>query len=67
MRTITRSKGGTKERKVPIDRVQIPDLWHVGRHMIQEGGLAHKEQGEAILECWHLCHDLLRELREESK
>jgi hypothetical protein len=49
---ITLSKGGTNERKIEVSKIKVPDLWHVA--LAQE----HKEWKEAILECWHLAHDL---------
>ena len=57
MQTITRSKGGTAEREVPVNEIQIPDLWHYS-----DG--SHMPTREEILECWHLCHDLLNAIRE---
>ena len=35
-----------------IDEINIPDLWHIA--MAQE----NKQDQEAILACWHLCHNL---------
>lgn len=52
--TITFSKGGTKEKTVLLSQVRIPDLWHT----------VTAPPRRDILECWHMAHDLLRELRE---
>lgn len=54
----TRSKGGSKERIVNADEVQVPDLWHIAM-------AADEEDQVMILECWHLCHDMLRTLQKQ--
>jgi len=72
---ITRSKGGTGERKVELSEVQIPDLWHVAMAFdsaSQTGKLQFAPKycrywHDQILECWHLCHDLQRELLERGE
>jgi hypothetical protein len=55
---ITLSKGGTGEKTIPLNKVQIPDLWHIASRQTSP---ADKRQ---ILKCWHMTHDLLRELRD---
>ena len=57
---ITRAKGGTHERTVDVDDIVIPDMWHIA--------MAQKDERvkEAILEIWHLAHDLLRHIKEEE-
>lgn len=64
---ITLSKGGSKERKVELSKIVIPDLWHIaqgqGKEWSPEGAEIAKKE---ILECWHLCHDLKRHI-EDSK
>jgi hypothetical protein len=57
---ITRAKGGTAERLVPIDEITIPDLWHLAMGL-------DKQRRDDVLECWHLAHDLLNTLRELDK
>lgn len=54
---ITRAKGGTLEKQVPLSRIVIPDIWH-------EANLLVPEDRDRVLECWHLAHDLLRTLQE---
>lgn len=64
---ITRSKGGTGERQVDVNSILVPDLWHVAQAI--STGRARDvlpRAGDSILECWSLCHDLLRHLREEE-
>lgn len=62
--TITRAKGGTGEREVEIATLQVPDLWHVASFLKDKG---HTDASLAVLECWHLCHDLLRHIRESEE
>lgn len=57
-KTITRSKGGMAEREVPVSELKVPDLWKIALKY-PEG-----EVRDAILECWHLAHDLLRHVQE---
>ena len=57
-RTITLNKGGSAEKTVNLDKVKIPDLWNIATS--QENQLSKA----AILETWHLAHDLLRALKE---
>lgn len=46
-----------QRRQVDVYDVEIPDLWHVAQT------LKGREKAK-VLECWHLCHDLLRTLTE---
>lgn len=68
MKTIVRSKGGTEEREVPINELQIPDLWHVAMYLKKNEPTLGYGDGtpawQAVLNCWYLCHDLLRTIRE---
>lgn len=48
---VTLSKGGTKERKVKLSALEIPDLWRT-------------DSPEKVMEVWHIAHDLKRELWE---
>lgn len=48
-------KGGSGEKVVKIESIQIPDLWHAA-----QGSPFEAE----ILQCWHLAHDMKRELLE---
>lgn len=59
-KTIIRSPKGEGRREVDLASVQIPDLWHVAMRLGEEGKPASRT---AVLECWHLCHDLLANLR----
>ena len=61
--TFTRSKGGTAEREEIISQIQVPDLWHMISHVRDGVTLvpAYRTQiADAMLECWHLAHDLKR-------
>lgn len=63
IRTITRAKGGTKEKEVTLNSIHIPDLWHVAAYL----NAVHMEvSAELVKDCWHLCHDLLRHIKEHE-
>ena len=65
MKNIVRAPQGAGRTVVPINEVCIPDLWHIAMwlkdnppprmHDHLQGMPVH----EAILETWHLTHDLL--------
>ena len=57
-KTITRNNGGTAEHTVEVSAITIPDLWHIAMRL-------DKSDREAVLECWHIAHDLKQHL--ESK
>jgi len=59
--TITLCKGGTGEREVSADAIEIADLWHVAERLDREGmhGMA-----EDVRTVWHLAHDLRRHIQE---
>lgn len=61
MASIIRALGGTSEREVPLEDVQIPDLWHVHTYFLKSG---NEQAAEMVLETWHLAHDLLRNIKE---
>lgn len=49
---VTLSKGGKGERSVDASKIEIPDLWHLAQSQDSQ------QDREAILEVWHLAHDL---------
>lgn len=55
---VTLAKGGTRERKVRPEDIEIPDIWNASF-------LAGKD-GEQIRDVWHLAHDLKRHAIEEA-
>ena len=55
VKTITRAPEGAARRVVPIQQVEIPNLWHVAQHLRDNVSTTF---ADAVLECWHLCHDL---------
>jgi len=67
--TFTRSKGGTAEREEIISQIQVPDLWKIAElfqdkaNAIYLPTAARKAAADAILECWHLAHDMKRHLQ----
>lgn len=62
--TVTRAPNGSARREVPLDSIQVPDLWHVAERLQETGDT---RGAELVREAWHLAHDLLRELRERSQ
>ena len=67
--TFTRSKGGTAEREEIISQIQVPDLWKIaevfqGKSNTMYMSKANREAvADAILECWHLAHDMKKHLQ----
>ena len=67
--TFTRSKGGTAEREEIISQIQVPDLWKIaeifqGKSNTVYLSKANREAvADAILECWHLAHDMRKHLQ----
>ena len=61
---ITMAKGGTVERDVPLKEIEIPDLWHIAGRL-KDGGTHIPRDADDVLECWHLCHDLLKHIKGE--
>ena len=67
--TFTRSKGGTAERDEIISQIQVPDLWKIaeifqGKSNTVYMSKANREAvADAILECWHLAHDMKKHLQ----
>ena len=59
MTDIVRSKGGTKERRVPIEEIAVPDLWFIALEVRKKISEAASEE---ILDCWCLAHDLKRHI-----
>ena len=58
--TIIRSPKGTERREVEIDKIQVPDLWHIAMMLEDQG----KENAmKAVLDCWHLAHDLITNIQ----
>ena len=53
---MVRAKGGAAEKVVNISEVVVPDLWHIAMR------IEDKEDRKKVLDCWHLCHDLLRNI-----
>ena len=61
---IVRAKGGTAERVVKVDQIEVPDLWFISQFMLEKRQSKRmKEMSTAVLECWHLCHDLLKNIK----
>lgn len=55
---VTLHKGGKGEKRISINQLVIPDLWHIAQ---AELDLNCKD---AILRTWHIAHDLRRTVAE---
>lgn len=58
IKQIIRAPGGRNRRIVAIEDVKVPDLWHVAEKIGLETPM-----GKDVLECWHLAHDLLANIK----
>ena len=70
MDTIIRAPRGTDRRKVKINSIVIPNLWNIAQAIsVSHPTRILNAQGAAdhILECWHLCHDLLENIRADNE
>ena len=67
--TFTRSKGGTAEREEIISQIQVPDLWKIAEIFQGKSNTVYMSKANreavaaAILECWHLAHDMRKHLQ----
>lgn len=52
---VTVIENGHKVYKHPMT-MQVPDLWHIGEWLRKNG---MESAGDAVIETWHLAHDLL--------
>jgi hypothetical protein len=70
---LTRGHNG-QTYQVPLHTMRVPDIWKavtsLEKSILAEEGLEDAqrewmvEQTKNMLECWHLCHDLLRHARD---
>lgn len=49
---VTLNKGGTAEKRLPVERIEIPDMWHVAQRA------QASDDKQAILDCWRTAHAL---------
>lgn len=64
--TIVRAPGGADQREVKVAEIEVPDLWIITQLMQKKGQTKRmKEAAAEVLECWHLCHDLLKNIKGE--
>lgn len=62
---ITLHKGGTAEKTVELESIQIPDLYKISEiPELRRYSLGRRFASDLILECWHLCHAFKNELLE---
>ncbi len=60
---IVRAEGAGGERKVDLAEYRVPDLWHVAQRAKATLG---EEDGELILDVWHLAHDLRKHILKQN-
>lgn len=80
-KTIVRSPEGSARRVVRVGDIRIPDLWHIAMWVgdVEKDRTVKKiinhhhasrelleAQSEAIIECWHIAHDLKRHIQESG-
>ena len=77
-KTITLAAKGEGRRVEELNQVTIPDLWHIAQDLqnFEPGDMENvdhtsyrrrmQEAGAAILECWHLCHDMKDNLQDPA-
>jgi len=51
MKIITAERGAL-EKKVNVEKINIPDLWHIAM------GMNDAQAQEMVLDVWHLAHDM---------
>lgn len=78
--TIIRAPKGTKRQEVPVNQVQVPDLWNFHLWLKDIGGDRKRSMpkisakldrwlklmGDQVLENWHLSHDLLVNIKGDT-
>lgn len=68
---IIRAENGKDQNVVDVNKIQIPDLWHIATREGSKDVDTDKEllpqidafEQTKILECWHLAADLMGALR----
>ena len=69
--TLIRAPRGSERREVPLNEVAVPDLYKIGEYLEFDHNRKGKRLSEAnakliaeqVYECWHLCLDLLENIR----
>ncbi len=68
---IIRAENGKDQQAVDVNKIRIPDLWHIATRKGSKDIDTDKEllpqidafEQAKILECWHLAQDLLGAMR----
>ena len=69
LKTIVRAPKGEGRTEVPLEDVQVPDMWHLAMWLKSPSRAQTLDQmsmehwGEMVLETWHLAHDLLLNIK----
>lgn len=74
MEILVRAPHGTARRPVQVEQVHIPDLWRMiedirgfSAQAFKSAGVTPDQAAEAVLETWHLCHDMLHALQHDGR
>ena len=71
-RTITLKRGGSGEVEVPVEQIQVPDLWHIAQflektgeqvYVVKDGEFTWVKASDYVLECWNLAHAMRRHIQ----
>ncbi len=63
MTQVILNKGGTGEKTIDAESIQIPDLWHIAMKVADDG---FNRESEMILDCWSLAHSLKKHITGEQ-
>lgn len=61
---IIRAAKGIGRREIPVDQIEVPDLWHTAMYL-KDHGLP--TAGDQVLDCWHLSHDLITNIQAHNR
>ena len=62
---VTLAKRGIAKATVDARTIHVPDLWHIAQTLRENPQYLGSQCHEAVLDCWHLCHDLLQHIQEQ--
>ena len=63
MTTITLNKGGTAERTIDSQAIDVPNLWYVATRLREAENI---KDAQLVMDCWHLAHDLKHHIQDNA-